>query len=123
MFPEQFVSWGAIPVCEQVTTLLTEADKELAAIDEEAGEAGGGAAWLQQAQHAAAEAQSAQGAEVAQGDKIRALKDEMKELAGDAKAAVNKQVQLEVNALKKLKQATADAQERCVRSLRLCCVL
>lgn len=108
----------------QVTTVLAEADAALAKIDEEAGEGAGGTAWLAEAQETADGVKAAQAAEVAQADKIRTLKEEMKGLEGDAKSAVNKQVQLEVNALKKLKQATADAQERCASAAaisRHCC--
>eukprot|EP00892_Ulva_mutabilis_P000692 jgi/Ulvmu1/10623/UM066_0002.1 len=99
----------------QVTTLLSEADKALAAIDEEAGPDSGGAAWLEKAQHAAAEVQRARGEEVTQGEKVRELKEQMKGLQGEEKAAVNKEVQTAVNALKKLKQATSEASERLSR--------
>lgn len=98
----------------QVTTLLTEADKALAKIDEAAGDGGDGAAWLQEAQDLAADVKKLQAAEAEQGDTIRTLKEEMKGLQGEEKSAVNGKVQKEVNALKKMKQETAQAQERYV---------
>lgn len=61
-----------------------------------------------------------------QASKIRELKAQMASLEGEKKAELNKQVQKEVNELKRAKEAVAAAKEQCVPSalvylLALCC--
>jgi hypothetical protein len=91
----------------QVTTLLSEADRRIKET------AAGGKQWLEEATAAAEAVKASAAQEAEQGEKIRKLKEQMKEASGEAKSELNKQVQVEVKALKSLKEATAGAQDKC----------